>query len=133
MSLESTAVRKLKRIVRCTISGFVTAKAAIIFGNTVEKIIVGRIGVVKFKQQIAGTRTILAITKDYVGETTLKLSFLGLHDHNTAVYVIDEIRKTVSIHEETYDVALSIIKIDMVEKPQPQFLTNNGRPPAFSD
>ena len=133
MSLESAAERKLKRIVRCTISGFVTAKAAIIFGNTVEKIIVGRIGVVKFKQQIAGTRTILAITKDYVGETTLKLSFLGLHDHNTAVYVIDEIRKTVSIHEETYDVALSIIKIDMVEKPQPQFLTNNRRPPAFSD
>ena len=122
MSLESASERKQKRIVRAVISGFDNAKLAIIFGNTVEIVLNEQIGNFKLKLLIGGEETPLAITKDYRGKTVLKMSFLNIKNHNIAVHICDEIKRTLSIHVETYRTRLNLASLEIMEKPQPQYI-----------
>lgn len=122
MSTESASARKKKRIVEHIIGGFQSAKEAMIFGSTVESIVKESIDTVKFKQEIGSPDTKLAITKDWMGETVLRTSFLEVKDHNSATFISDMIKKTVSAHEKINKNALNIINAVVREKPQPQFL-----------
>jgi hypothetical protein len=123
MALESASIRREKRMVKPIIGGFTSANEAKVFGNTLYEGLRAQIGDFKLKTYIAARGTKLAITKDYIGETVLKMSFLDIKNHNIAMHICDEIRRMVSIHIELRKTPLVIVNIEVAEKPQPQFIT----------
>lgn len=126
MSLETATERKRKRIVEYEISGFPIAQKAVIFGNTVEALVKRDIKPVKFRQYIKG-ETNLAITENYPGETTLKLTFLEL-EQDTAHAIMDKVKNTVRLHEETHGDNLTIDEEILRGKPLPQSINMGGKP-----
>ena len=92
MSVESAEARRVKRIVEFIIEGFPTARAAIMFGNTCEKVVKDDINrYVKFKQHIGTPNTPLVITEDFNGPTVLKMIFLEVVDQNAAQFIKDKL------------------------------------------
>ena len=123
MSLETASERKRKRIVEHIISGFRSAREAIIFGNTVEGIVEEAIGPRKFRHQIGAPGSNIAITEDWVGPTVLKTMFLELDHQNMAVFIVECIQKTTKAHTEVHPQSALRIEHETVrEKPQPQFI-----------
>lgn len=121
MSLESASARRNKRIVEHIIGGFKSANEAIVFGNTVESVIQGKVkGFVKFRQHIGAPNTTIAITEDWKGDTVLKTMFLEISDQNTAAFIVDSVKTIISKHEEIHKCVLNIINEVVREKPQPQ-------------
>jgi len=120
MSLESAEARRQKRIVEHIVGGFDSASEAIKFANTVEKILTETIGQIKFRLSIGAPDTALAITKDWTGATVLKTTVLEIPDQNTAIFVCDVMKKTVSVHEHVHQNLLLIHKEIVREKPPPQ-------------
>jgi hypothetical protein len=119
--MESSADRRRKRIVEHTIDGFTNAQTAIIFGNTVERLVNEKIGVQKFRQYIGSKDTSLAITDTWVGETVLKTTFLEL-DEPKAFFVRDQMGKTLKTHNDVHKAHLRAVKSLTRGKPQPQFI-----------
>ena len=123
MSIESAAVRKRKRIVEHIISGFKTAKEAIVFGNTFEAVIQGKLeDFVKFKQWIGSPDTSLAITEAYAGETVLKTCFLDVPNNEAANFICESLKVVAGKHEEVHKTKLVVNNEVIRDKPQPQIL-----------
>lgn len=127
MSLESASARKNKRIVEYVIGGFQTAKDAITFGNTTESVIQSRMlkFFPKFKQSIGSPDTKLAITEDWEEATVLKLTFLEIPNQNSAISICDAVRTIVATHEKVHKTSLAVLKEEIREKPQPQFMNRD--------
>jgi len=124
MGAEAASTRRNKRVVRYTIRGFKTAKDAIIFGNTVNAVVQGKVSdFIKFKLQIGSPNTKLAITEDWKDETVLRLAFLEVKDQNTAMFIVDRVKSSMDNHEKVHGVALETIDATVREKPQPQYMT----------
>lgn len=122
MSLESVAARREKRIVEHIITGFNSAREAIIFGSTLERVVVETLGKVKFQISIGAPDTKLAITEGWTGKTVLKTIFLEIKNQNTAISIVEAVKKTVSSYEETHKTLLHVANETVREKPQPQFI-----------
>lgn len=120
--IESAADRRRKRVVEHTISGFDDANEAIIFGNTVEKIVKDNIGKQKFCQFIGAPDTLMAITPEWTGPTVLKTTFLELKGNDTAQYICEKMKLAVKVHNESNRKSAKILKEIIREKPQPQFI-----------
>lgn len=128
MSVESVANRRRKRIVEHVISGFTSANQAIIFGNTIERIIIDRIGRQKFRQSIGAPDTLIAITSDWQGPTILKTTFLELEGDEMAQYICKAMKNTINAHNKTYRASVRILKEETRMKPQPQTIGFGHRP-----
>ena len=127
MSIETSSERKRKRIVEHVISGFKTAKEAIVFGNTVNAVIQENTGeFIKFRQMIGSPDTNLAITEDYSGDTILKMSFLELSGNEVANFICDTVRIVSDKHKDVHDNQLHIMDESIREKPQPQYMGFGG-------
>ena len=119
--VESATIRKRKRVVDHTLTGFKSANEAIIFGNTVEMIINDKIGSQKFRQQIGSPDTKLAITNEYNGETVLKTKFLEIKNQNTAKAICEQLKEAVKAHNEVHHASVKAEEI-IRGKPQPQYV-----------
>lgn len=122
MSVESAADRKRKRIVEHTVAGFTNAPSAVIFGNTVDRIVTDKIGKRKFRQYIGTPDTTLAITSQWNGPTVLKMSFLELPDDGMAAFICDEISRTTKHYNDVHKTSLHIASKVVRGKPQPQYI-----------
>lgn len=122
MSVESAADRHRKRIVEHTISGFTNASAAIIFGNTVERVINDKAGHHKFRQCIGAPDALLAITPEWTGPTVLKITFLELPDDGIAEFICDQVSLVTKNHNDVHKTLVSITSKVIRGKPQPQYL-----------
>lgn len=118
--VESAYERLRKRIVEATVSGFTSARDAITFGNTVEKLVADKAGIQKYRQQIGAPDTILAITPEWEGATVLKMTFLELRGTELAQHILKIIRKTATVHNEVHRGRVRIDREIIREKPQPQ-------------
>ena len=119
---ESAADRRRQRMVRHTVEGFDSADNALIFGNTIEKIINDKIGKHKFRRWIDSPETTIAITKNWNGLTTLHTSFMGLIGDEAAQFVCEQMSKTVQIHNNVHRAAIKITDHLVRVKPQPQYI-----------
>jgi hypothetical protein len=122
MSTESAADRRRKRIVEHTIKGFTNAQAAITFGNTVERVILDKIGDQKYRQYIGSPDTKLAITPKWLGKTVLKNTFLDLEDDVMASYVCYQMKQVQESYNEVHKTSISIVSSVVRGKPQPQYI-----------
>lgn len=118
--MESNADRKRKHITEHVISGFNNANEAIIFGNTIEHIIVNKLKNSKFRQSIGSIETKLAITEDYQGPTVLKVNFLEI-DREAISFIQNKIAELVGLSNRD----LLIEQTSAREKPQPQIINLN--------
>ena len=123
--VESAADRHRKRIVEHTIEGFTNAQTAIIFGNTVEKLVTEKIGAQKYRQYIGSKDTSLAITPEWTEETVLKANFLELKDDDMAQFICDQFSKSMKIHNDVHRAHLKVVNKVIRGKPQPQFIGMN--------
>ncbi len=123
MSDELVEIRRKKRIVEYLISGFQSAKEAIIFGNTIESMVAEKIGKQKYQQSIASPNTQLAITKDWNDETVLKSVFLELKSQHISMFVTETVRRAIKNHNEIYKVNIKLEQEIVREKPQCQFVS----------
>jgi len=119
--VESATDRRRKRIVQHTVDGFTNAQAAIIFGNTVNKLVNEKIGACKFRQHIGARGTGLAITEGWTGPTVLKTTFLELDD-DKAHFICDQFNQVLKIYNDVHRAHLSIADKVIRGKPQPQFV-----------
>lgn len=122
MTIESKADRLRKRIVEHTLTGFTNARAAIVFGNTVEMIVTDKIGQRKFRQYIGAPDVNLAITPDWIGPTVLKTIFLELNDNDMAEFICNEISQAAKHHNDVHRASVTITNKIIRGKPQPQHL-----------
>jgi hypothetical protein len=122
MSTESAANRRRKRIVEHTIDGFTNASTAIIFGNTVERLVKDKIGAQKFRQYIGAPDISLAITPEWIGPTVLKTTFLELEDDEVANFICDQFSRTLKTHNDVHRASIKITSKIVRGKPQPQFI-----------
>ena len=122
MSVESVADRHRKRIVEHTISGFTNASAAIMFGNTVERIVNDKAGHHKFRQSIGAPDTLLAITPEWNGPTVLKTTFLELPDDGVAEFICYQVSLAMKNHNDVHKASVTITSKVVRGKPQPQYL-----------
>jgi hypothetical protein len=120
--MESSADRRRKRIVEHTIDGFINAQTAIIFGNTVERLVNEKIGVQKFRQYIGSKDTSLAITDTWVGEVVLKTTFLEINGEDST-FILNQVSKTLKTHNDLHRANIRIVKALTRDKPQPQFIS----------
>lgn len=119
--MESVDTRRRKRIVEAVIGDCKSAPEAIKLGNTIEIRVLERTReVMKFQQFLASRESKLAITKEFPGRTVLKIMFLDVPDQNTAVFIADEIKNTVQLHNNFYEDDLDVLKTVVRDKPQPQ-------------
>ena len=124
MNVESAYDRLRKRIVEHTITGFSNAKEAVVFGNTVERIVIDKVGYQKFRQQIGAPGTSLAITPEWISDTVLKTTFLELPDNNIAQFICDAMKRAMKTHNEVHRASLRVANEVIRDKPQPQFIGN---------
>jgi hypothetical protein len=122
MSTESAADRHRKRIVEHTIKGFTNAQAAITFGNTVERVILDKIGDQKYRQYIGAPDTKLAITPEWLGPTVLKNTFLELKDDGMATFIREQTKLVTESYNEAHKASISIVSSVVRGKPQPQYI-----------
>jgi hypothetical protein len=123
---ETLDTRRRKRIVEFIIAGFNNASEAIRFGNTVEQLVNEKVYDkfdLKMQQQIATPNSKIAITRQWLGPTTLKLIFLDVPHQTAAWFIVEQTRKTVSTHNEVHEASAEITHELVREKPQPQSLT----------
>ena len=131
MGVETATERKRKRIVEVEIDGFRTAKDALTFATTVKQVVDDTVGVFKFRSGIGKRGTQLAITPEYVGETSLKVTFLELPGNEAANAVLLKIKDVVKNYRAVRNVALRIAKDVVRDKPLPQTI-GSGQPPKLS-
>ncbi|MBL4709753.1 MAG: hypothetical protein JKY48_15070 [Flavobacteriales bacterium] len=124
MSVETQTERLRKRIVEHIISGFKTAEQAIIFGNTVHKLVEDRAGNTKFNQYIGAPNTSMAITELWQDDTYLKTTFLELQGQATAMFICKKMREAIKNYKAVHGIVLEIKDESIKEKPQPQFIGN---------
>lgn len=124
MSLETVAERRRKRIVEHSIGLFRNAPDAILFGNTVEKVVQQKIGKIKFRQYVGAPDTTLAITPDYQGETVLKTIFLEIPNNDAALHICQLMELSRQFFNTDHGTEIRIINEIVREKPQPQFIGN---------
>lgn len=122
---ETLDTRLRKRIVEFVISGFTDAKQAVRFGNTLELGVGEKIHSDELKLQllVASPGTTIAITKEWLGPTVLKLNFLDVPDQNTAWFIVEKTRSLIRTHNEVRQGAIKIENEVVREKPQPQSLS----------
>ena len=122
MSLETDTERRRKRIVEHWVEGFSSAESAVIFGNTIERIIKDKIGAQKFRKYISTPETPLTITSRWVGDTNLKTVFLALADDAMAEFICNEFANMLKIHNDVHKASIKITRKVVRGKPQPQYL-----------
>ena len=119
---ETSTERHRKRIVEHRVEGFTNAQSAIIFGNTIERIIKDKIGAQKFRQYIGSPDTKLAITPEWKQDTVLKTTFLELNDDAMAEFICHQFNKTLQTHNEVHKASLKATNV-VRGKPQPQYVS----------
>ena len=120
--VESASDRKRKRIVEHTIEGFTNAQSAIVFGNTVERLVTDKIGKQKFRQSIGAPDIKMAITDRWTGPTVLKTNFLELQGDDMANFICHQISKSLKIHNDVHRASLNVVSKVIRGKPQPQYI-----------
>ena len=119
---ESSTECRRKRIVEHVIEGFTNAQSAIIFGNTVDRLVKDKIGKQKYRQQIGALDVKIAITDKWTGPTVLKTSFLALDGDEMAQFICAQFSKSLKIHNDVHRASLRIVDKVIRIKPQPQYI-----------
>lgn len=121
MSVESAYDRRRKRIVEHRITGFSSAQEAITFGNTVESLVEGKLGKVKFRQGIgAPDNPAIAITEAWTGPTALKTTFLEFTSDEAAQFICAQMQRALKEHNRAHSASARIANELIRDKPQPQ-------------
>lgn len=108
--------------------GFATAQDALIFAATLKAVTDDVFGELKFRAGIGVRGTQLAITPEYVGKTSLQVTFLELKGDEMARAVVERIKVVVQNYAAVRNVPLEIHKEVIRDKPQPQFIGGEKRP-----
>lgn len=118
---ESAYQRRRKVIVEHIIAGFDNAHEAVVFGNTIEYSVTEKTGQLKFRSYLGSPDSIIAITGEYLGKTTLKTEFLDVGDQ--APFINERIKSLVDAHNTHNRADVKIQKQITRGKPQPQSIS----------